>query len=101
MEDKKKQQLNVEIPSDKAEGTYSNLVMITHSPAEFILDFTKMMPGVPKAIVQSRIIMTPHHAKMFLHALQENIKMFENQFGEIKVPGKMNNKQFGFSGPTN
>ena len=101
MNDKKQQQLNVEIPADKAEGTYSNLVMITHSPPEFILDFTRIMPGVPKAVVQSRIIMTPQHAKMFLNALQENIQMFERQFGEIKVAGQMDSKPFGFSGPTN
>lgn len=102
MDDKKQQKLNIEIPSDKAEGTYSNMVMITHSPAEFILDFTRIMPGVPKAVVQSRIIMTPQHAKMFFKALQENLQMYEKQFGEIKIAGTMgNNTPFGFSGPSN
>lgn len=100
MEDKKPQ-FNVEIPADRAEGTYSNMVMISHSPAEFVLDFCRILPGVPKAVVQSRVIMTPQHAKMFLQALQDNIKMFENQFGEILIAGQPGSKPFGFTGPSN
>ena len=72
------------------------LAIITHSPAEFIIDFTRVMPGVPKAKVHSRIISTPQHAKMLLKALQENIDKFEARFGEIKIEGPAN-PQIGFS----
>ena len=72
------------------------MAIITHSPAEFIIDFTRVVPGVPKAKVQARIITTPQHAKMLLKALQENIEKFESRFGEIKVEGQAN-PQFGFS----
>lgn len=94
------QQINVELPQEQAEGIYSNLAIITHSPAEFVLDFTRIMPGVPKAKVYARIIMTPQHAKSLLQALQDNLKKYEAQYGEIKVmqtqePGK----SFGFQPP--
>ncbi len=91
-----KQQINIELGEKEAEGTYSNLAIITHSPAEFIIDFTRVVPGVPKAKVQSRIITTPQHAKMLLKALQDNIEKFESRFGEIKIDGHAN-PQFGFS----
>ncbi|MCS6981265.1 MAG: DUF3467 domain-containing protein [Flavobacteriales bacterium] len=76
--------LNVEIPEDVAEGQYSNLVFITHSNAEFVVDFIKMMPGMPKARVKSRIILTPQHAKRFVRALTENIGQYEATFGPIQ-----------------
>jgi len=79
-----KKPFNIELSEDTAEGTYSNLVMISHSPEEFILDFIRVMPGVPKARVKSRIIVTPHHAKRLLHALAENIERFETAHGEIE-----------------
>lgn len=79
------QQLNVELGEKEAEGIYSNLALITHSPAEFVIDFTRMVPGVPKARVYARVIMTPQHAKSLLNALKENIGKYETQFGEIKI----------------
>lgn len=79
------QHINVELGEKEAEGTYSNLAIISHSPAEFVIDFTRIMPGVPKARVHSRIIMTPQHAKLFLNALRDNIAKFEQQYGEIII----------------
>lgn len=94
------QQINIELPPDQAEGIYSNLAIITHSAAEFVIDFTRILPGVPKTKVYSRIIMTPQHAKSLLKALEDNIKKFEEQNGEIKLAGGMDrNKAFGFQTP--
>ncbi len=86
-EDKKQQpqQINVELGEKEAEGTYSNLAIISHSPAEFIFDFTRILPGVPKAKVMSRIVMTPQHAKLLLNALNDNVQKFEGQYGEIVI----------------
>jgi len=78
-------QINIELPDDVADGIYSNLAIITHSPSEFIVDFVKMMPGVPKAKVKSRIILTPQHAKRLYKALKDNISKFESMYGEIKI----------------
>lgn len=88
MEDNKNQnqnQLNIELSEEIAQGTYSNLAIITHSTSEFVIDFVRVMPGIPKAGVKSRIILTPEHAKRLLMALQDNIKKFEQQHGTIKV----------------
>jgi hypothetical protein len=91
MEDANKQhQLNIELAEKEAEGIYSNLAIITHSTAEFVIDFTRILPGVPKAKVFSRIIMTPQHAKLLAAALKENIQKYESKFGEIKVIGNPN-----------
>lgn len=87
-EQKKVNQLRIEIPEDKSEGNYSNFTVISHSGAEFVIDFARVMPGAPKAKVQSRIIMTPIHAKTLFYTLQDNIKKFESKFGEIKLPDK-------------
>ena len=76
-------QLNIELSEDTAEGVYSNLVMIAHSPEEFILDFIRVMPGVPKARVKSRIIITPQHARRLAAALMDNIERYERTHGEI------------------
>jgi hypothetical protein len=76
--------LNIELNEEVAEGIYSNLAIITHSRSEFIVDFVKMLPGVPKAKVKSRIILTPQHAKRLLKALQDNIQKFEAMHGEVK-----------------
>lgn len=89
------QQLNIEIGEKEAEGVYSNLAFITHSPSEFIIDFARVLPGVPKAKVHARVVTTPQHAKMLLMALEDNIKKFETQFGVIKVPGP-EEKAMGF-----
>ncbi|MGD8305652.1 MAG: DUF3467 domain-containing protein [Ignavibacteria bacterium] len=93
----KGQQINIELGEKEAEGIYSNLAIITHSPAEFIIDFTRVVPGVPKAKVYSRIITTPQHAKMLLKALKENVDKFETRFGEIKIDAP--NQHFGFVPP--
>lgn len=93
--DPKQQQINIELGEKEAEGIYSNLAIITHSPAEFIIDFTRVVPGAQKAKVHSRIITTPQHAKMLLKALQDNVEKFESKFGEIKIEGTAN-PQFGF-----
>ncbi len=81
MEDKN--QLNIELSEEVAEGIYSNLAVISHSPTEFVVDFIRIMPNVPKAKVKSRIILTPHHAKRLLKALQENVTKYEAQNGTI------------------
>ena len=90
------QQINVELGEKEAEGIYSNLALITHSPAEFVIDFTRMLPGVPKTKVYARVIMTPQHAKSLLNALKDNIDKYEKQFGEIKIHGNQKDKAFGF-----
>lgn len=94
----KEGQLNVELSEEIAEGIYSNLAIINHSASEFVLDFIKIMPGVPKARVKSRIVLTPQHAKRFLRALQENVARFENQHGEIKDV-EQPNIPLNFGGP--
>ena len=90
------QQINIELGEKEAEGIYSNLAIITHSPAEFIIDFTRIVPGVPKAKVHARIITTPQHAKMLMMTLNDNIVKYESRFGEIKVENQPNPQQFGF-----
>ena len=94
------QQLQIELGAQEAEGIYSNLAIITHSPAEFIVDFTRVTPGVPRARVLSRIIMTPQHFKLLLNAMHENMDRFEQQYGEVRVDGQQDHP-FGFrtSGP--
>ncbi|WP_020533877.1 DUF3467 domain-containing protein [Flexithrix dorotheae] len=77
-------QINIELSEEVAEGVYSNLVMIAHSNSEFVVDFIRLMPGVPKAKVKSRIVITPEHAKRLLDALKDNIDKYENNFGPIK-----------------
>jgi len=91
-------QLSIELSEETAEGVYSNLVMIAHSPEEFILDFIRVMPGVPKARVKSRIIISPPHAKRLLAALQENIGRYEAQYGAIGETTSQG-PQFSFHSP--
>ncbi len=79
------QQIQVQIDEKTGQGIYSNLALISHSGAEIIIDFARMLPGMPKAVVQARIILTPQHAKSLEKALDENIKKFEARFGEIKT----------------
>ncbi len=79
------QELNIEINDDIAEGTYSNLVIISHSPSEFVLDFVRVMPNMNQARVKSRIVMTPDHAKRLIEALVDNIKKYEQAHGQIKT----------------
>jgi len=89
------QQLQVELGEKEAEGIYSNLAIITHSPAEFITDFTRVTPGVPRARVHARIIMTPQHFKLLLNAMKENMDRFEQQYGEVKTD-RQGEHPFGF-----
>ncbi|MEK6651086.1 MAG: DUF3467 domain-containing protein [Bacteroidota bacterium] len=91
------QQINIELGEKEAEGIYSNLAIITHSPAEFVIDFTRVLPGVPKARVHARIVMTPQHSRMFLGALQDNIEKYEAKFGEIKIAGDLSGPPPAFS----
>lgn len=92
-------QINIEISEEVAEGTYANLAIITHSHAEFVIDFVSVMPGTPKSKVKSRIILTPMHAKRFLKALQDNVNRYEDANGtiqdmeQIEIP-------LNFGGPT-
>ncbi|HLW29615.1 MAG TPA: DUF3467 domain-containing protein [Brumimicrobium sp.] len=79
----KENQLNIELPENIADGVYSNLAVITHSQTEFVCDFVQIMPGMPKAKVRSRVIMTPENAKRLLNALQDNIRKFEENLGAI------------------
>lgn len=95
--DENKNEINIELTEDIADGIYSNLVLISHSGSEFILDFIRIVPGMPKAKVHSRVIMAPPHAKGLLRALGENIDKYEAQFGEIPgQPGGPNTNQFNF-----
>lgn len=98
MEHGPQQKINIELGEKEAEGVYANLAMISHSPTEIVLDFARVMPRAPKARVQARIIMTPMHAKLLHQALEQNLKKFEKQFGEIKVHGgpHQGNKPIGF-----
>ena len=77
-------QLNIEISEEVADGVYSNLAIITHSNSEFVLDFVRVMPGVPKAKVRSRILLTPQHAKRLMRALADNVQKFEQVHGPIR-----------------
>ena len=96
----KKEGLNIELNEDIAEGVYSNLAIINHSPSDFVVDFIQMMPGVKKAKVKSRVILTPQHAKRLMKALKDNISKFENQHGEIKDLDPSSGIPINFGGPT-
>ncbi len=80
--------LQIELTEETGQGIYSNLAVIAHSSSEFVVDFVRFMPGLPKAKVQSRIILTPEHAKRLMMALIDNINKYESQFGEIKLQGQ-------------
>jgi hypothetical protein len=95
-------QLNIELSEEIAEGIYSNLAIITHSSSEFVIDFVKIMPGVPKARVKSRIVLTPQHAKRLMNALKDNLQKFEQAHGTIKDTDGPAGTAFpmNFGGPT-
>ena len=84
----KQGQLQIELPQDIAQGSYANFAIITHSSSDFIVDFARVLPGLPKAQVKSRVILAPEHAKRLMFALQENISRYEREFGQIKIPNK-------------
>jgi Protein of unknown function (DUF3467) len=92
------QQINIELSEEIAEGIYSNLAMIAHSNSEFVIDFIRLMPGVPKAKVKSRIVITPEHAKRLLAALKDNIEKYEISFGAIKPSGEPPRFPMNFGG---
>ena len=85
---KEQQGLQLELPQDVAQGEYANFAIITHSSSDFIIDFARVLPGVPKAQVKSRVILAPEHAKRLLAALQENIMRYEKEFGPIRIPSQ-------------
>jgi Protein of unknown function (DUF3467) len=90
-------QINVELSEEMAEGEYVNLAMIAHSQSEFVIDFIKMMPGIPKARVKSRVILTPDHVYRLMQALKENIQRYEEAYGAITDE----QSQIGFQFPMN
>ena len=102
MEDQNnKGKINIELKEDVAQGTYSNLAVITHSTSEFVLDFVRIMPGMPKAEVKSRVILTPEHAKRLMMALQDNIAKYEAIHGKIKdIESGGPSIPMNFGGPT-
>ena len=93
-------QLSIELSEEVADGVYSNLAIITHSTAEFVVDFIKVMPGVPKAKVKSRVVLTPEHAKRFMKALQDNVAKYEAENGQIKHTEGPPPLPMNFGGPT-
>lgn len=90
MADNNNNQMSIELKPEVAAGTYSNLAIISHSHSEFVMDFAAMLPGMPKAQVLNRVVMTPEHAKRLLAALNDNIMKYEQQFGRIELPGQPN-----------
>ena len=90
MNEKSNQQdgLQFELPQEVAQGEYANFAIITHSSSDFIIDFARVLPGLPKAKVKSRVILAPEHAKRLMFALQENITRYEREFGAIKIPNQ-------------
>ena len=93
------QKINIELDEKAGSGEYSNFVVVTHSPAEFVMDFTRILPGVPKAKVHSRIIMAPQHVKSYMMALKDNIAKFEEKYGEIKIHKQEGIPKFGVKSP--
>ncbi|GJM62071.1 MULTISPECIES: DUF3467 domain-containing protein [Persicobacter] len=91
--------IDIELPEDMAEGVYANLAMIAHSNSEFVLDFIRIMPGVPKAKVKSRVVLTPEHAVRLLQALQDNVAKYESMHGPIGRNGQQDGGPYNFGGP--
>ncbi|HRP90752.1 MAG TPA: DUF3467 domain-containing protein [Edaphocola sp.] len=101
-QNQEQQGINIELTEEQANGLYSNLAIITHSFSEFVFDFISIMPGIPKAKVGSRIVMTPHNAKRLMRALIDNVKRYETQNGLIKdeQPNETGGVPLNFGGPT-
>ena len=95
---KKPHQIKIELDDNVGQGEYANFAVVTHSPAEFVMDYIRVLPGMTKSKVKSRIIMAPMHAKTLMMALQDNIKKYENKFGAIKIT-KSSNKDSAFKLP--
>ena len=97
MEDKaKKNQINIELKEDVAQGTYSNLAIITHSSSEFVLDFARIVPGVQGAKLKSRVIISPHRMKALVKTLESQIVSYEGKFGQLDTD---NRNAIGFQNP--
>jgi Protein of unknown function (DUF3467) len=90
-------QLNMEIGEKESEGIYSNFVVISHSLSEFVLDFARVLPGTPKSKVFARVVMTPPNVRALLHALETNVKKYEDQFGKIRTLDENQAKEIGFT----
>jgi hypothetical protein len=86
MSETKRQEIEIQLDEQVGQGNYCNLAIITHSTSEFILDFATILPGLNKAKVKSRIILTPEHAKRLLYSLQENITRYESDIAQIEIP---------------
>ena len=93
-------QISIDLPDTVAEGIYANLAIISHSSSEFVLDFVRVVPNLPKARVKARLIQTPQHAKRLLRALADNIKRYEQQFGPIDEPEQPPFPPMNFNTPT-
>jgi len=98
-EPKNQNKINIELPEEIAEGVYSNLAIISHSNTEFVVDFVRLLPNVPKAKVKSRVILTPLHAKRLLKALSENLTKYEAQFGPVGGNDTPNMPPMSFNTP--
>ena len=98
VEEAKTNQINIELSEEIAEGEYANLAMIAHSNSEFVIDFIRLMPGIPKAKVKARIVITPEHAKRLLAALSDNIQKYEESFGAIKQSQQLPSFPMNFGG---
>lgn len=92
-------QIEIELSEEMAEGTYSNLAIISHSQSEFVIDFVRLMPNVPKAKVKSRVIITPDHALRLMNALQDNLAKYEENYGPINEGGNHSGFQVPYTGP--
>ena len=95
MNEKNKQGIEIQLDEQVAQGNYCNLAIIAHSTSEFVLDFATMLPGLPKARVKSRVVLTPEHAKRLLRTLQENIVHYESAIGKIEIPTPISNHNAG------
>jgi hypothetical protein len=100
MDKMQQKKINVKLDEKIGEGTYANFFMVTYSPSEFILDFGRILPGLPDARIYSRVLSTPQHVKQLLQILQKNVEQFEKQHGEIKVQGQNPEKSVGFKNIT-
>ncbi len=98
----KYEEKNISLPAELAEGVYSNLAIISHTPTEFIVDFVRTIPNIKAATVKARVILTPDHAKRFAAAMLDNVERYEQEFGEIKITNPHPPKEVpqSFNGPT-
>lgn len=90
LNDPERRSINIELTGEAAEGKYSNLVLVSHSPSEFVIDFAKILPGPPKGKIHTRIIMTPQHTKSLIATLQDNLAKYERNFGQVPPPPNPN-----------